>query len=72
MTAVPVGLSLAVSFMSAITILGVPAEAYMYGYMYIYFPICFFVIATTTSFLYLPVFYNSGIVSAYEYSTLAC
>ena len=28
MTCIPVGLSLAVSFMSAITILGVPAEAY--------------------------------------------
>jgi len=70
MTAVPVGLSLAVSFMSAITILGVPAESYMYGYMYIYMPLCFFVIATTTSFIYLPVFYESGIVSAYEYLEL--
>ena len=70
MTAVPVGLSLAVSFMSAITILGVPAESYMYGYMYIYMPLGFFVIATTTSLIYLPVFYNSGIVSAYEYLEL--
>ena len=70
MTAVPVGLSLAVSFMSAITILGVPAESYMYGHMYIYMPCCFFLIATTTSFIYLPVFYNSGIVSAYEYLEL--
>ena len=71
MTALPVGLSISVSFMSAVTILGVPAESYRFGTMYAWFPIGFFIIAMTTSLIYLPVFYNCGVTSSYEYRGLS-
>ncbi|XP_072128819.1 sodium-coupled monocarboxylate transporter 2 isoform X2 [Mobula birostris] len=66
MICVPVALSLTASFMSAVTVLGVPAEVYRYGASYILFCFAFFFVVVLTAELFLPVFYRSGITSTYE------
>lgn len=64
---VPVALSLTVSFMSAITILGNPAEVYRYGMMIWWLVPAFFIAAVIISEFYIPLFYRLGITSSYEY-----
>ncbi|XP_076801198.1 sodium-coupled monocarboxylate transporter 1-like [Clavelina lepadiformis] len=64
---VPISLSLSVSFMSAITVLGAPAEVYLYGTMYWWFLLAMFFVAVITAEIFIPVFYNIGISSTYEY-----
>ncbi|XP_072905821.1 sodium-coupled monocarboxylate transporter 2 isoform X2 [Hemitrygon akajei] len=70
MVCVPVALSLTASFMSAITVLGVPAEVYRYGASIILFCFAFSFVVVLTAELFLPVFYRSGITSTYEYLEL--
>ncbi|XP_030075642.1 sodium/iodide cotransporter [Microcaecilia unicolor] len=67
MSAVPVGLSLAASFMSAIQVLGVPAEAYRYGVKFLQMCISQILNSVLTAYIFLPVFYRLGITSTYEY-----
>uniref|UniRef100_H2YIT5 Sodium-coupled monocarboxylate transporter 1 n=1 Tax=Ciona savignyi TaxID=51511 RepID=H2YIT5_CIOSA len=64
---IPVSLSLSVSFMSAVTVLGTPAEVYIYGTMYWWFLLAMLIVAVVTSELYIPMFYKMGISSTYEY-----
>ena len=65
MSPVPVAMSLVASFISAITVLGTPAEVYINGSMYWIF--CFaYIIAGVTSSLFLPIFYRLKITSANE------
>lgn len=66
MAAVPVGLSLSASFMSAIQVLGVPAEAYRYGMKFLW--MCFGQLLNSllTAYIFLPVFYRLGLTSTYE------
>ncbi|XP_062974866.1 sodium-coupled monocarboxylate transporter 2 [Elgaria multicarinata webbii] len=70
MTCGPVALSLTASFMSAVTVLGTPAEVYRYGSSFILFFISYTFVILFTSELFLPVFYKSGITSTYEYLEL--
>ncbi|XP_069829284.1 sodium-coupled monocarboxylate transporter 1 isoform X2 [Dendropsophus ebraccatus] len=70
MTAVPVALSLTASFMSAVTVLGTPAEVYRYGAMFSIFAITYTLVVVISSEIYLPVFYRLGITSTYEYLEL--
>ncbi|XP_073203914.1 sodium-coupled monocarboxylate transporter 2 isoform X2 [Lepidochelys kempii] len=70
MTCGPVALSLTASFMSAVTVLGTPAEVYRYGAPFIIFFISYTFVIIFTSELFLPVFYRSGITSTYEYLEL--
>ncbi|XP_045409089.1 sodium-coupled monocarboxylate transporter 1 [Lemur catta] len=70
MTAVPVALSLAASFMSAITILGTPSEVYRFGAIYSIFAFTYFFVIVLTAEVFLPVFYKLGITSTYEYLEL--
>ncbi|CAG7822275.1 unnamed protein product, partial [Allacma fusca] len=68
LSAVPVAISLICSFISPITLLGNPAEIYLYGVqiglmMFAFVPIVFSVV-----YIYLPVYYNLGIKSAFEVS----
>ncbi|XP_064030980.1 sodium/iodide cotransporter isoform X2 [Pogoniulus pusillus] len=67
MSALPVGLSLSASFMSAVQVLGVPAECYRYGAKFLW--MCFGQLLNTflTAQLFLPVFYRLGLTSTYEY-----
>lgn len=66
MHAVPVALSLTASFMSAVTVLGTPAEVYRFGMIYSLFGITYFLVVVITAEVFLPVFYKLGITSTYE------
>ncbi|KAM8972005.1 sodium-coupled monocarboxylate transporter 1-like [Pelodytes ibericus] len=70
MTAVPVALSLTASFMSAVTVLGTPAEVYRFGAMFSVFAITYTIVVLISSEVFLPVFYRLGITSTYEYLEL--
>ncbi|XP_040508688.1 sodium-coupled monocarboxylate transporter 1 isoform X1, partial [Gallus gallus] len=70
MTAVPVALSLTASFMSAVTVLGTPAEIYRYGAIFCIFAITYALVVLCSAEIFLPVFYRLGITSTYEYLEL--
>ncbi|XP_004623897.1 sodium-coupled monocarboxylate transporter 1 [Octodon degus] len=70
MTAVPVALSLTASFMSAVTVLGTPAEVYRFGAIFSIFGITYFLMVFLSAEVFLPVFYKLGITSTYEYLEL--
>lgn len=72
MAAVPVGLSLSASFMSAIQVLGVPAEAYRYGSKFLWMCLGQLLNTLLTAYLFLPVFYRLGLTSTYEVGTGVC
>ncbi|XP_014738351.1 PREDICTED: sodium/iodide cotransporter [Sturnus vulgaris] len=67
MSALPVGLSLSASFMSAIQVLGVPAEAFRYGAKFLWMCLAQLINSALTAQLFLPVFYRLGLTSTYEY-----
>lgn len=66
LTCGPVALSLTASFMSAVTVLGTPAEVYRYGAAFVLFFIAYAFVIIFTAELFVPVFYRSGITSTYE------
>uniref|UniRef100_A0A8C5PJJ9 Sodium-coupled monocarboxylate transporter 1 n=1 Tax=Leptobrachium leishanense TaxID=445787 RepID=A0A8C5PJJ9_9ANUR len=66
MSALPVSLSLTSSFMSAVTILGTPADVYRYGAMYSIFAISYAFVVFICAEIFLPVFYRLQITSTYE------
>lgn len=63
-----VALSLLASFMSAITLLGTPAEMYNYGTMYFWIGLSYLFVVFGAAHVYIPVFYNLNVTSAYEVS----
>uniref|UniRef100_A0A672RL75 Sodium-coupled monocarboxylate transporter 1-like n=1 Tax=Sinocyclocheilus grahami TaxID=75366 RepID=A0A672RL75_SINGR len=67
MTAVPVALSLTASFMSGITVIGTPAEAYMYGTAFWLFVFSYAIMSTISAEIFVPLFYRLSITSTYEY-----
>ncbi|KAK7916457.1 hypothetical protein WMY93_012218 [Mugilogobius chulae] len=67
MTAVPVAMSLTASFMSGITVIGTPAEAYRFGAAFWLFGFSYALMSIATAELFVPLFYRLGITSAYEY-----
>ncbi|NWW64382.1 SC5A8 protein, partial [Ifrita kowaldi] len=70
MSALPVALSLTASFMSAVTVLGSPAEIYRYGAIFCIFAITYGFVVLCSAEIFLPVFYKLGITSTYEYLEL--
>lgn len=66
MSALPVALSLTASFMSAVTVLGTPAEIYRYGAIFCIFAITYALVVLCSAEIFLPVFYRLGITSTYE------
>ncbi|XP_067415189.1 sodium-coupled monocarboxylate transporter 1 [Emydura macquarii macquarii] len=70
MSALPVALSLTASFMSAVTVLGTPAEIYRYGAIFCIFSITYALVVIISAEVFLPVFYRLGITSTYEYLEL--
>lgn len=67
MSVIPVSFSLMASFMSAITLLGVTAENYMFGTQFVAINISYIFGTPIAAFIFLPVFYNMKITSIYEY-----
>uniref|UniRef100_W5LAW5 Solute carrier family 5 member 8, like n=1 Tax=Astyanax mexicanus TaxID=7994 RepID=W5LAW5_ASTMX len=67
MTAVPVAMSLTASFMSGITVIGTPAEAYKFGTPFWLFAFSYAIMSTISAEIFVPLFYRLGITSTYEY-----
>lgn len=53
--------------MSAITLLGTPAEMYVFGTQYIWLVAAYPFVMAATVYVYLPVFYHLGVGTSYEY-----
>ena len=66
MNFIPVSLSLLASFMSAITLLGTPAEMYNFGTIYWWIGLSYAGAVGMAAHIYVPVFYNLGLTSCYE------
>lgn len=56
--------------MSAVTVLGTPAEVYRFGAIFSIFAITYFFVVVLSAEVFLPVFYKLGITSTYEYLEL--
>lgn len=64
---IPVSMSLTATFMSALTLLGNPTEIYTNGTMFYWIVAAMFIATISTNYLFLPVFYNLGKTSCFEY-----
>jgi len=64
---VPVSMSLLVTIMSAITILGVPSMIYQFGTGYCGFTLAYFVFIPVLAHFIMPVLYDLRLTSAYEF-----
>ena len=56
MSTFPMTLSLVASFMSAITLLGTPAEMYVSGTQYVILAFCYPFVMAATAYIFLPVY----------------
>jgi len=54
------------SFLSAVTLLGTPTEMYLYGTQYWVIALSFILVMASSAYLYMPVFYELQVTSAYE------
>ena len=70
MSVLPMTMSLVASFMSAITLLGTPAEMYVNGTQYIALVLAYPFVMGSAAHLYLPVFYKLGVSTSYEVYTI--
>ncbi|XP_071115367.1 sodium-coupled monocarboxylate transporter 2-like [Haliotis cracherodii] len=67
MGVLPVTLSLVVTFISALTLLGLPAEIYSYNTMFWWVALGMMIAVAGSAHVFNPVLHNLGITSAYEY-----
>ncbi|EFN89062.1 putative sodium-dependent multivitamin transporter [Harpegnathos saltator] len=67
MGVIPVAIGLMVSFMSAITLLGVSAENYSFGTQFVTINISYLIGTPIVCYGFLPVFFKLQATSAYEY-----
>ncbi|XP_071953227.1 sodium-dependent multivitamin transporter-like isoform X2 [Antedon mediterranea] len=67
MFSLPVAISVLASFCSAITILGIPAEIFKHGVQYWLIIWSYFLVIPITALVFIPVFYDLKVISAYEY-----
>jgi len=66
MSVLPVALSLLASFMSAILLLGTPAEVAIYGTQYWIVCVSFFFVIPIAAYVFIPVFYRLQVTSIFE------
>ncbi|XP_034242343.1 putative sodium-dependent multivitamin transporter [Thrips palmi] len=64
---IPVSFSLMAGFMSSVTLLGVSSENYSFGTMFLIVNLSYGIFTPIAAYLYLPVFFNLGATSVYEY-----
>ncbi|XP_071796687.1 sodium-dependent multivitamin transporter-like isoform X2 [Asterias amurensis] len=67
MMSIPVAISVIASYLSAITILGIPSEVFTYGIQYWMVIWSFFIAIPVTAMIFIPVFHGLGLTSAYDY-----
>ncbi|XP_066587706.1 putative sodium-dependent multivitamin transporter [Prorops nasuta] len=67
MNALPLAIALMVSFVSAITLLGISSENYVYGTQFAIFYLGAAIGTPLAMYLYLPVFFQLNTTSVYEY-----
>ncbi|CAB3362349.1 Hypothetical predicted protein [Cloeon dipterum] len=67
MATFPMSMSLLASFMSAVTLLGNPAEMYNYGTQFVMIGFAYIVTTPITAYLFMPVYHRLELTSAYEY-----
>ncbi|XP_022084929.1 sodium-dependent multivitamin transporter-like isoform X2 [Acanthaster planci] len=67
MMSLPVAISVIASYLSAITILGVPSEVFVYGIQYWMVCWSFFIAIPVSALVFIPVFHGLGLTSAYDY-----
>jgi len=67
MGTLPMTMSLIASFMSAITLLGTPAEMYANGTQYVFLVLSYPLVMASAAHLYLPVFWKLKVSTSYEY-----
>ncbi|XP_020287840.1 putative sodium-dependent multivitamin transporter isoform X2 [Pseudomyrmex gracilis] len=67
MRMIPVAIGLMVSYLSAVSLLGVSSENYVYGTQYSVINISYGIATPFAAYLYLPVFFNLGATSSFEY-----
>lgn len=65
---VPVAISLLVSYLSAITLLGVPSEIYTYGAQYYVLVVSYLIICFVVAVIFVPMFRRIHITCANEVS----
>lgn len=70
MSILPVAFSLMASFLSAITVIGVPAEMYKFGIHMAYLNIGFVFGTLLSSYLSLPVYFDMQVSTVYQVSTI--
>ncbi|XP_050576039.1 putative sodium-dependent multivitamin transporter [Bombus affinis] len=63
----PVAIGLMVSYLSAVSLLGVSSENYVYGTQYAVINISYGLATPFVAYLYMPVFFKLGNASAFEY-----
>ena len=66
MTWFPLFVSLLASYLSAITLLGVPSEIFTYGIQYVVLCISYVIIVLVSSTIFLPIFYKLQVISSNE------
>ena len=66
----PMTMSLVASFMSAITLLGTPAEVYKNGTQYCLLVLSYPFVMASAAHIYMPVLYDLGVSTSYEVSLL--
>merc|ERR1711892_1212464 len=64
---IPIAMSLATTFSSAITVLGTPVEFYQYGTMFGYFIVTYFICTVLCAEFFGPMYKDFGYRSTYEY-----
>ena len=64
---IPVSLSLSATFLSALTILGTPAEIYTNNTMYLWILLAMFLATGGAAHIFIPIFYNLNITSCFQY-----
>ncbi|XP_076800744.1 sodium-coupled monocarboxylate transporter 1-like [Clavelina lepadiformis] len=67
MSAIPLGLSMAVSYISALTMIGFPSEAYNYGAVVVWYAASPIVSGAIAYLYYIPLVHNLELYSMYEY-----
>lgn len=68
MNPLTVAVSMMVSFMSAVTLMGNPVEVYNYGTQFFFIGLSYAIVLPASAHLYIPIFYKLNLTSAYEVS----